>query len=51
MKNNRIVLEWTEINGKKLPKRVIDIRSKEELPNLNKGNGDLINEIFEEDDI
>lgn len=44
--NKRIVLEWTEINGKKFPKRVIDIVSKKNLPKNSKGNGKLIDEIF-----
>lgn len=43
----RIVLEWTEINGKKFPKRVIDIVPKEQLPKGNKSNGELIDNIFE----
>ena len=42
----RIVLEWTEINGKKVPKRVIDIVSKKRLPKGSKNNGKLIDEIF-----
>jgi hypothetical protein len=47
MKNTkRIVIEWTEINGEKIPKRVIDIVPKEKLPKSNKGNGKLIDEIF-----
>lgn len=33
----RIVLEWTEVNGKKVPKRVIDIVPKEKLHGLVKG--------------
>lgn len=43
----RIVLEWTEVNGKKFPKRVIDIVPKERLPKGNKNNGKLIDDIFE----
>ena len=46
MENNTIVLEWTEINGKKFPKRVINILPKDKLPKTNKGNGELIDEIF-----
>ncbi|MBK0370713.1 hypothetical protein [Flavobacterium agrisoli] len=47
MKNSkRIVLEWTEVNGKKVPKRVIDIVPKEKLPKGNKSNGELIDDIF-----
>jgi hypothetical protein len=42
----RIVLEWAEVNGKKIPKRVIDIVPKEILPKGNKNNGTLIDEIF-----
>jgi|GEM_PF-5250025 len=44
--NKRIVLEWTEINGKKIPKRVIDIVPRKKLPKSNKVNGKLIDEIF-----
>ena len=44
--NKRIVLEWTEINGKKFPKKVIDIVAKNKLPNNKKSNGKLIDEIF-----
>ena len=37
MKNTkRIVLEWTEINGKRVPKRVIDIVPKERVPKSSK---------------
>lgn len=40
MKNSkRIVLEWTEVCGKKVPKRVIDTVPKEKLPKSNKSNG------------
>lgn len=52
MKNTkRIVLEWTEINGKKIPKITIDIVPKNKLPRRNKGNGKLIDEIFGNGDI
>lgn len=48
MKNTkRIVLEWTNINGKKIPKRVIEIVPKERIPKGNKTNGKLIDDIFE----
>ncbi len=48
MKNTkRIVLEQTEINGKKFPKKVIHIVAKNKLPNNNKSNGKLIDEVFE----
>jgi hypothetical protein len=36
MELKRIVLEWTEINGKKVPKRVIDIVPKERVPKSKK---------------
>lgn len=42
----RIVLEWTEINGKTVPKRVIDIIDKKDIPKVNKNNGEIIDEIF-----
>ena len=42
----RTVLEWTEINGKRVPKRVIDIIPKNKLPKNIKNNGELIEEIF-----
>ncbi len=38
------VLEWTEINGKKYPKKVVYSGAK--LPNRNKGNGNLIDTAF-----
>lgn len=44
--SKRIVLEWTEINGKKIPKRVIDIVPREKFPKGSKGNGKLIDDIF-----
>lgn len=44
--NKRIVLEWTEINGKKIPKRVIDIVPRKKLPKSNKDNCKLIDDIF-----
>ena len=46
MNTKRIVLEWTEINGRKVPKRVIDIAPKERIPKSIKNNGKLIDEIF-----
>lgn len=51
MNTKRIVLEWTEINGKKVPKRVIDIVPKERVPKSIKNNGKLIDEIFENGNI
>lgn len=41
------ILEWTEVNGKKYPKRVVYLVSK--LPNHNKGNGETIDNILLED--
>lgn len=40
------VIEWTEINGKKYPKKAVYLVS--ELPNQNKGNGNLIDNTFGE---
>lgn len=51
MESNRIVLEWTEINGNKISKRVIDIVSREKLPKGSKGNGKLIDDIFRDGSI
>jgi hypothetical protein len=48
MNTKRIVLEWAEINGKRVPKRVIDIVPKERVPKSIKNNGKLIDEIFME---
>lgn len=48
MKNSkRIVLEWTEINGKKIPKRVIDIVPNGRLPKGQKRNGKIIDDILQ----
>lgn len=38
------VLEWTEINGKKYPKRVVYYGSKP--PSVDKNNGKLIDTVF-----
>lgn len=44
--DKRIVLEWTEINGKKFPKKVIDIVDKKDIPRISKNNGEILDEIF-----
>lgn len=43
------VIEWTEINGKKYPKKAIYLVS--ELPNREKGNGIQIDRTFGESDL
>ena len=40
-----------EKNGKKVPKRVIDIVPKDKLPKNKKSNGKLIDDIFGDGDI
>jgi hypothetical protein len=41
------VLEWTEINGKKYPRRVI--YQVDKLPPRSKGNGEMIDSVFKND--
>lgn len=43
----KIVLEWTEIDGKKIPKKVIYIVSNNKLPKINKKDKELIQSIFD----
>lgn len=40
------VLEWTEINGKKYPKKMVYSVAK--LPNVVKSNGNLIDTVFDD---
>lgn len=51
MEEDRIVLEWTEINGKKFPKKVIDIVDKKDIPRISKNNGEILDEIFKSGNI